>query len=213
MHVETGAGERVDARNNPDGGNRDLPPPESADPVVGDSLHRGEDGIEVQHRLAHAHEDEGAQAASGGGGLAAERDELLGHLAGGEVAFETRARGRAEIAAHRASDLRGHATGGALRIKIRHEHAFHGASVGEPQQQLHGAVAGDVTPREGYGAAGEFGGEVFAQSGGWSARPGVVRRQLPAGVMRPQQGSRVGGLETIGDEPSLELREGDVAER
>jgi len=122
VDVETGGGERVDAGNDADGGDGDLAPAEGAEAVVGEAVDGDEDVVEVEHRLAHAHEDDRLEFAPDGEGFAAEGEELFNDFTGGEVAFETGLGGCAEIATHGATDLGGNAAGGPVGAEVGHKH-------------------------------------------------------------------------------------------
>ena len=122
-------------------------------------------GLEVRQRFAHAHEHHVADALHVG--QAAELPHLLHDAAAGQVALEATDAARAEAAAHRATDLAGHACGL--------------AAVGGNHHALRLALAGagrGVGQRQGHVAGG---------SGGRFARPrhqqllrAVGRLQVPA---------------------------------
>ena len=78
-------------------------------PVGGHGLRGGKDGVEVVHRLAHAHEDHVGQLAVFGDG-----EELVQYVAGAEVAVEALLAGDAEAAPHLAAHLAADAQRGAV---------------------------------------------------------------------------------------------------
>ncbi len=142
VHVEPGGRERANSRHDPHRGNCDLTPAQGAQFVPGHAIDRGEHVVQVEHRLAHAHENDRLQTAAGSQSLAPERKELAHDFTGAEVAFKSRLGRRAEIAAHRAADLRGNAARRAVGAVVRHQHRLHGAPIGEPEQQLARSIRG-----------------------------------------------------------------------
>ena len=169
VDVEARGSERVDAGNDADGGDGDLTPAEGAEAVVGESIDGGEDVVEVEHRLAHAHENDRLELAADGEGFAAEGEELLHDFAGCEVSLETCLGGCAKIATHGTANLRGNAAGGAVGAEVRHQHGLDGAAVVEAEEEFRGAVGGDLAGGEGAGGADNGHGEraqFFGEAGG-----------------------------------------------
>ena len=226
VDVETGGGEGVDAGDDADGGDGDLAPAEGAEAVVGDAVDRGEDVVEVQQGLAHAHEDEGLEAAADGEGFATEGEKLFDDFAGGEVALEAGLGGGAEIAAHGAADLGGNAAGGAVGAEIGHEHGLDGAGVSEAEEKFGGAVGGDLAGGEGGGGGGAESGELraergdgeglefFGEAGGEAEVFGGVfpLRAAARRVEGAEDAGGVGGFVAPGQELMLEFGEGVVGE-
>ena len=136
MHAEVCFTQFMNARHDADGRNGDLSPTEGPELWISDALDGREDVFQIQHRLAHAHEDDGAQRAARCGGLAAQMTKLLDDFAGGEVALEARLRRRAEIAAHRTAHLARNTACGAIFAKIRHQDAFDRAAIVQPEEQF-----------------------------------------------------------------------------
>jgi hypothetical protein len=106
------------------------------DPEIGQAVARGEDGVEVHERLAHAHEH-GVVDRLG----APEVQRLVEDLRGGEVAPEPHLAGGAECARQRAAALRGQAQRAAV-VAVAHEHRLDRPAVVGAEQRLDGAVAG-----------------------------------------------------------------------
>src|SRR5437762_7889680 len=92
------------------------------------------------HGLAHAHENQRAESAVLRSALAPQVKKLLDDLATGEISHQPAARGGAEIAAHGAADLRGDATGSAIRAIRGHQHRLDCPAAIKSNQQLDRAV-------------------------------------------------------------------------
>ena len=105
-------------------------------PVSGRRSAAAEHVVEVHQRLAHAHEDEVVDRLD-----AAEVQDLVEDLVGGQVAAELhRARG-AEGAGQRAAGLAGDADG-APAVAVAHQHRLDRTPVAGVEQRLDRAVAG-----------------------------------------------------------------------
>ena len=96
-----------DVRHVSDGADRDARGPDRAAAGVGNNVHGFHDGVVVVERLAHAHEDEVAEAAvrMARGERAADVLHLRDDFPGGEVAHETHLPRGTEHATHRAARL------------------------------------------------------------------------------------------------------------
>ena len=94
-----------------------------------------EHGVEVQHRLAHAHEHAVVDRLH-----AAEVKRLVEDLRGAQVAREAHCAGGAERARQRAARLRGHADR-APAVAVAHQHRLQRPPVGGREQRLDRAVA------------------------------------------------------------------------
>jgi hypothetical protein len=69
--------------------------PEAAEIGVGNSLDRGEDGVQVQHRIAHVRGDQHLETAADGSSLNLKVEELLDDLA--VIRFRSRPPGASSI--------------------------------------------------------------------------------------------------------------------
>ena len=139
-------GQRTDAGNHADGGDRDVPRREAG--VAVQAFDRVLHGIEVCEWLAHTHEHHvrGAPAAGVRGA-----HHLLDDLTGAQVAFEAGLASGAEGAAHRAAGLRRHAHRRA--VAVLHEHGLDLRAIRGSPQPLRGVAAvaalhRDFTQRE-----------------------------------------------------------------
>ncbi len=132
--------EAPQARKPADGRDRRAP---VRDPEVGQSARRVEHVVEVQHRLAHSHED-----AVVDGLEAAEVERLVDDLPGGQVAAELHRPGRAERARQRAPGLRRDADR-ATTVAIAHQHGLDRMSVVRVEERLDRPVARLVLPHHG----------------------------------------------------------------
>ena len=108
--------------------------PAIRDADVGEPPRRREHGVEVEHRLAHPHED-----AVVDGLEPAEVERLVDDLRRREVAPEAHLPGRAERARERAAGLRGDADR-APSVAVAHEHGLDRMAVGGAEERLHRAV-------------------------------------------------------------------------
>ena len=124
--------EAPQARQPADG--RDRRPP-VCDPEVRQAPSRREDVVEVQHRLAHPHEDTVVDGLD-----PPEMQRLVEDLGGGQVPAEAHRARRAERAGQRAARLRGDADR-AAPVAIAHEHRLHGVAVLRAEERLDRAVA------------------------------------------------------------------------
>ena len=113
--------------------------------------------VEVHHRLAHPHVDEVVERLD-----AAEVQDLVEDLRGGQVAAELHRAGRAERARQRAARLRGDADR-ATAVAIAHEHGLDRAAVVGVEERLDGAVARVRLVGERERRVGDLGGEPVAQ--------------------------------------------------
>ena len=106
-----------DAGHDARGRDDDVPRPQAEPARVGQDGHGLQDAVEVQERLAHAHEDDVRQAAAAVGGEAAGGvADLVDDLGRLEVAPEAQLAGGAEGAADGAAGLAGDAEGVALAM-------------------------------------------------------------------------------------------------
>ena len=105
------------------------------DADVGQPPRGGEHVVEVHQRLAHAHEHEVVDRLD-----AAEVQDLVEDLRGGQVAAEPHRPGRAERARQRAAGLRGDADRAAA-VAVAHQHRLDRAAVVRVEQRLDRAVA------------------------------------------------------------------------
>lgn len=207
-----GGGQGVDAGDDAHRGDGDLVLAQASQPVVGDAPHRGEDRGQIEQGFAHAHEHEGAEAASGPAGLRLEGEELPNDFALGEIAAETGPGRGAEIAAHGAPDLGGHAAGGAVGPVVGHQHRLDRALVVQLEEAFHRAVGGVLSGSQGHRrggegflkacveAAGEAGGGVLG-----SLASAVQVPQDPLGVQR----GKAPRAEVVGELFRFEIGEGD----
>ena len=108
------------------------------DTEVGEALASGEDGVEVEHRLAHAHEH--AVRERRAAVEAAEVERLVDDLRRCEVAREAHATGRAKRAVERAAGLRGDAQR-APPVAVAHQHRLDRMAVLGAEERLDRAVA------------------------------------------------------------------------
>ena len=205
MHTEIRLSQFINAGHDAHGGDGDLPPAEGTERGRGDAPHGGEHVFQIQHRLAHAHEDDGAQRAPGGACLAAQMDELLHDLAGGEVALKARLRGGAEVTAHGAAHLAGNAARCTLRVEVRHQHRLHGAPVIQAQQQLRRAIFRHLPHGEAGGGGGKFGLQTLGKICG-QQRAGALLAFVPMHFEEIAQHTwRVGGFEALRGQPRAQL--------
>ena len=100
------------------------------DPEVGQAARGLDDVLEVQHRLAHAHEDAVVDGLD-----AAEVQRLVEDLGGGEVAPEAHRAGRAERAGERAAGLGGDADR-AAPVAVAHQHRLDRVAVVGAEERL-----------------------------------------------------------------------------
>ena len=105
------------------------------DPDLGQPARCLEDGVDVQERLAHSHED-----AVVDGLEPPEVERLVEDLGRGQVAAEPHLPRRAEGARERAARLRREADG-AASVAVAHQHGFDGMTVCGAEERLDGAVA------------------------------------------------------------------------
>ena len=181
---------------------------------VGQDGDRLQDAVQVEQRLAHAHEDDVRQVATGRRQPASGMANLVDDLRGLEVAAEAELAGGAEGAADGAARLAGDAQRVALAMdrpadglktprRIVHQHGLHERPVREQVERLLGQAAvgdGDLVGRDRIHA------ERVLDAGPESGREGVeLVRGLgvhpPDGV--PNLTGAVGGL-ALGGEPGLE---------
>ena len=104
-------------------------------PRSGSRRDAAEHVVEVHHRLAHPHEHQVVDRLD-----AAEVQDLVEDLRGGQVAAELHRAGRAERARQRAARLRGDADRAAA-VAVAHQHRLDGAAVVGVEQRLDRAVA------------------------------------------------------------------------
>src|SRR5580692_10842348 len=107
MNIQTLGGKAIDRRDDADGGDGDLPPAVPAEIRIGDPPDGGDNRIEIQERLPHAHEDERLETPAHLGCLLLEMQKLLDDFAGFEISLQTPAGAGAKVAPHRAANLRG----------------------------------------------------------------------------------------------------------
>ena len=168
-----------------------------ADPELGQPPAGLEHGVEVHHRLAHAHEH---GVVDGPG--AAEVQRLVEDLRGGQVASEAHLAGGAEAAGERAARLRGQAQR-APAVAVAHQHRLHGPAVVGAHQRLDRAVAGvrlvlDGQARERH-PLGERGAQLAAagRSSRRSRRRPAPSSARPAGRGRRARRARPGSARAV----------------
>ena len=104
-------------------------------PSVGQPSRRREHLVEVEHRLAHAHEHGVVDGLD-----APEVQRLVEDLRGGQVAPERHLPGRAERARQRTAGLRREAER-APPVAVAHQHRLDRMAVGRAEERLHRPVA------------------------------------------------------------------------
>ena len=119
---------------------------------VGQAAGGGDHGVEVEHRLAHAHEDDVRDRS-----MAPEVQRLVEDLPRGQVAAELHLAGRAEGAGQRAAGLRREAHRLAT-VAEAHQHGLDRMPVGRMEERLHRTVDGlclvdELERRERHGLA------------------------------------------------------------
>ena len=124
--------EALEARQPADGRDRCAA---MRDAEVGQPGRCAEDVVEVEHRLAHAHEDGMRERPE-----AAEVERLVEDLGRREIPPEPHLTRGAERARQRAAGLRGEAER-APPVAVRHEHGLDRMAVVRREERLHGAVA------------------------------------------------------------------------
>ena len=129
--------ETLQAGDEAHGGDGDALGTPAKAPVGGEHLSGGEYGVEVVHRLAHAHEDHVGQLVALGDG-----EELVEDVAGRERAMEALLTGDTEAAPHLASHLAGDAESGA--VVLGNEDRLDVVSVEDGEEVFLGAVARDL---------------------------------------------------------------------
>ena len=141
------------------------------DPDVGQALAGGKHVVEVEHRLAHAHEHAVVIAP-----VRRKCKRLVDDLRRRQVAREPHAPGRAEGARQRTARLRGDADR-APPVAIAHQHRLQRAVIGGREQRLDGAVARA---------------RLVAAARGWrtEARARARRAARPGGRSSPRSRSR-----------------------
>ncbi len=154
-------GERFDAGDPADGRDRGVAVP---DAEIGQALAGGEHVVEVQHRLAHAHEHAVAQPPAVAL-HAVEVKRLVDDLRGRQVAREFHLAGGAEGARQRAARLRGEADR-ASTVAVAHQHGLERSPVGCREQRLDGAVARTGLVLQAQARERQLAGERVAQPGG-----------------------------------------------
>ena len=112
---------------------------------IGERLHRGEDPVEVEQRLAHAHEDDVREAPAVRREPARRVADLVDDLGRLEVAPEAELAGRAERAADGAAGLARDAQRVAFALaparRVVHEHRLDEHAVDEAVERLLGQAA------------------------------------------------------------------------
>ena len=170
----------------PDAGDRRPP---VRDPDVGQPPRSCEHLVEVQHRLAHPHEDRVVDRLE-----TAEVERLVEDLGRGQIPPERHLAGCAERARQRAAGLRREAER-AAPVAVAHEHGFDRVAVGGREQRLHGAVPRGALGLDGQGRERNRSGELVAE------RPRQVRHRLvaarPARRPVPHLAGAVGGLAAV----------------
>jgi hypothetical protein len=147
LDVQSRGGQRVDAGDDPHGGDGDLPPTQSAQSIARNPFDCGEDRWKIEHRFTHAHEDERLKLAPDTLSLTSQREELLDDLARGQVALKTGLRRRAKIASHGATYLRGNTPRGTIRSVIGHQHRLHRFAIVKPEKEFGGPIGCDPPER------------------------------------------------------------------
>ena len=156
--------------------------------------------VEVQHRLAHAHEDAVVDRLD-----PAEVERLVEDLRGGQVPAEPHLPGRAERARQRAAGL-GRDADRPAAVAVAHQHRLDRLAVGGVEERLHRAVARlrlalDLERREG-NVLGELGAE--RRRGRSSSRRSPA---APRGRPVPDLAGAVGGLAALGEEGASGARD------
>jgi DNA-binding MarR family transcriptional regulator len=172
----------------------------------------GEHRVEVQHRLAHAHEDRVVHVLN-----AAEVEGLVEDLPRRQVAAKAHRPGRAERAGERAAGLRGEAER-APAVAVAHEHGLDRVAVRGAEESLHGAV-----PRAGLLLEGQRRVRNRARQLGAQRRRQVRHLVVGAGAAgrpAPRLTGPIGGLAAVGegflqegevhDGPTVAARTGDA---
>ena len=154
---------------------------------------RLQDPVEVQERLAHAHEHDVREALVVRGEAAGGVADLVDDLGRLEVAREAQLAGRAERAADGAAGLARDAQRVPLALgaarRVVHEHRLDEGAVGQPMQRLLGqAAVGEADLRVGDRVEPERRVELVAEGG--RQRAGVRR---PMSRFRPRSRRRPGG--------------------
>src|SRR5207244_3044814 len=106
MNPEIHAGQFVDSRNNADGGDGHVSPPQAAQYRIGHQPDGADNSVQILDTLAHAHKYDGPEPPPRGSGFAPQVYKLFDNLAAFQIAFQTPFRAGAKITAHRAADLR-----------------------------------------------------------------------------------------------------------
>ena len=136
-----GFGQLVDHRHQARGRERDALVGEAQAEIVAHDAHRGDDVIEVEQRLAHAHHHHVGELALMVRHVAQvlrRHPHLADDLGGGKIAIETLRRGAAELAVQTAADLARHAQRAAALVGD--EHGFDGVAAVHAEQPLVRAV-------------------------------------------------------------------------
>jgi hypothetical protein len=175
------------------------------DPEVRETTCRGEDGVEVQHRLAHPHEDAVVDRLR-----APEVEGLVEDFGARQVAAKGHLAGRAERPGERATRLRGDADR-ASPVAIAHQHRLDGFAVRGAEERLDGAVARLRLALDSQGRERDPRGEGGAQVGG-NVRHLVVAA-CSAGCPAPDLVGPIRGLVALGKEgiQSFEIHGATVA--
>ncbi len=113
------------------GGDRRAP---GRDAEVGQARGCREDVVEVEHRLAHAHEDRVRDWLE-----STKVERLVEDLGRGEIPAKAHSPGRAERARERAAGLGGEAER-ATTVAVAHQHGLHRVAVVRAMQRLHRSV-------------------------------------------------------------------------
>ena len=160
-------------------------------PRSGSRRAAAEHGVEVHHRLAHAHEHEVVERLD-----AAEVQHLVEDLRRGQVAPEPHRAGRAERARQRAARLRGDADRAAA-VAVAHQHRLDRAPVVGLEQRLDRAVARVRLVQERQRRVRDLGLQALAQR-----RRQVGHRVVAGGAARgpaPRLAGAEGGLAGVGE--------------
>jgi hypothetical protein len=172
---------------------------------VDEHAQRLHDVLQVEQRLAHAHEDHVREGLAVGVEQLAGVQDLVDDLLGAQVAAQTELAGGAEGAVQAAADLRRHAQG--LAALLRDQHRLDARAVGRGQHELARAVAGFVHGHALERARAPLRGELRTQARrqvGHAREVAFVARVQPARQLR-----RAEAGEAVRDEARAQLVRGE----
>jgi len=200
-HRRALAGHPVDAGNPAHRGDRRV---RRGDAQLGQARTGAEHAVEVQERLAHAHEHGVVDRI-----CAAKMQGLVEDLGGRQVAPELHLPGRAERARERAARLARQAERAAA-VAVAHQHRLHRPAVGGLEERLGRAVARDrlahVAQRGERHLVGERGAQLDWQVGHLLVRARAARGPLPH--LPGAEGGLAAGGEAIVEERQVHAPKG-----